>query len=48
MVSWFMYFSDQRITQDVDRFCDQLSQAMPDLVIAPLVVAFYTYQTTKK
>ncbi|XP_065919594.1 lysosomal cobalamin transporter ABCD4-like [Dysidea avara] len=38
---------DQRITQDVDRFCDQLSQAMPDLVIAPLVVAFYTYQTTK-
>jgi len=41
-------YSDQRITQDVDRFTDQLSQSMPDLVIAPIVIVYYTYQTTKK
>lgn len=49
VASNFMHvFRDQRITQDVDRFCNQLSQSMPDLVIAPLVVAYYTYQTAKK
>ena len=41
-------YRDQRITQDVDRFTDQLTQALPDLVIAPIVIAYYTYQTTKK
>ena len=41
-------YRDQRITQDVDRFTDQLSQSMPDLVIAPIVIVYYTYLNTKK
>ena len=44
----FCVCSDQRITQDVDQFTDQLTQALPDLVIAPIVIIYYTYQTTKK
>jgi ATP-binding cassette subfamily D (ALD) protein 4 len=36
---------DQRITQDVDRFCQQLQNIVPQLVISPFVIAYYTYET---
>ena len=36
---------DQRITQDVDRFCDEVSQALPKLVLQPFLIAYYSYRT---
>lgn len=39
---------DQRITQDVDLFCTQLSEVVPKLIIWPFIVAYYTYQTYVK
>ena len=39
-------FSDQRITQDVERFCDQFAnQILPKLILWPFIVAYYTYKT---
>ncbi|XP_029454299.1 ATP-binding cassette sub-family D member 4 isoform X2 [Rhinatrema bivittatum] len=35
---------DQRISQDVDRFCRQLSSMSSKLLIAPFTLAYYTYQ----
>ncbi|EDO39538.1 predicted protein [Nematostella vectensis] len=35
---------DQRITQDVDRFCKQFSQIISSLLISPFTIAYYTYQ----
>ncbi|XP_031556621.1 ATP-binding cassette sub-family D member 4-like [Actinia tenebrosa] len=35
---------DQRITQDVDRFCKQFSQIIASLIISPFTIAYYTYQ----
>ena len=36
---------DQRITQDVERFCQELQNIVPQLVISPFVIAYYTYET---
>ncbi len=36
---------DQRISQDVDRFCDEVSQALPKLMLQPFLVAYYSYRT---
>uniref|UniRef100_A0A8C5X0D2 ATP binding cassette subfamily D member 4 n=1 Tax=Malurus cyaneus samueli TaxID=2593467 RepID=A0A8C5X0D2_9PASS len=35
---------DQRISQDVERFCRQLSSMASKLVISPFTLAYYTYQ----
>ncbi|XP_077640156.1 lysosomal cobalamin transporter ABCD4 isoform X2 [Lonchura striata] len=35
---------DQRISQDVERFCRQLSSMVSKLVISPFTLAYYTYQ----
>ncbi|XP_072193770.1 lysosomal cobalamin transporter ABCD4 isoform X5 [Excalfactoria chinensis] len=35
---------DQRISQDVERFCKQLSSMASKLVISPFTLAYYTYQ----
>ncbi|NXA31746.1 ABCD4 protein, partial [Eudromia elegans] len=35
---------DQRISQDVERFCRQLSSMAGKLVISPFALAYYTYQ----
>ncbi|XP_063146166.1 lysosomal cobalamin transporter ABCD4 isoform X2 [Candoia aspera] len=35
---------DQRISQDVERFCKQLSSMASRLIIAPFTLAYYTYQ----
>ncbi|XP_057881835.1 lysosomal cobalamin transporter ABCD4 isoform X3 [Melospiza georgiana] len=35
---------DQRISQDVERFCRQLSSMAGKLVISPFTLAYYTYQ----
>ncbi|XP_016818971.1 lysosomal cobalamin transporter ABCD4 isoform X1 [Cricetulus griseus] len=35
---------DQRISQDVDRFCRQLSSMTSKLIISPFTLAYYTYQ----
>lgn len=35
---------DQRITQDIDRFCKQFSQIIASLIISPFTIAYYSYQ----
>ncbi|XP_026705704.1 ATP-binding cassette sub-family D member 4 isoform X2 [Athene cunicularia] len=35
---------DQRISQDVERFCRQLSSMASKLLISPFTLAYYTYQ----
>uniref|UniRef100_A0A8C7E1Z4 ATP binding cassette subfamily D member 4 n=2 Tax=Naja naja TaxID=35670 RepID=A0A8C7E1Z4_NAJNA len=35
---------DQRISQDVERFCKQLSSMASKLIISPFTLAYYTYQ----
>lgn len=35
---------DQRITQDVDKMCDQLTQVLPNLIVAPFTAVFYSYK----
>ncbi|XP_058018323.1 lysosomal cobalamin transporter ABCD4 isoform X1 [Ahaetulla prasina] len=35
---------DQRISQDVERFCKQLSSMASKLIISPFILAYYTYQ----
>ncbi|XP_069639999.1 lysosomal cobalamin transporter ABCD4 isoform X5 [Haliaeetus albicilla] len=35
---------DQRISQDVERFCRQLSSMARKLIISPFTLAYYTYQ----
>lgn len=35
---------DQRMTQDVDRFCKALADALPAALIAPFTTAYYNYQ----
>ncbi|KAI0222791.1 ATP-binding cassette sub-family D member 4 [Lamellibrachia satsuma] len=36
---------DQRITQDVDRTCNKLSEIVARLLISPFTIAYYVYQT---
>ncbi|XP_069714596.1 lysosomal cobalamin transporter ABCD4 isoform X2 [Phaenicophaeus curvirostris] len=35
---------DQRISQDVERFCKQLSSMASKVIISPFTLAYYTYQ----
>lgn len=35
---------DQRITQDIDKFSETLRQIVSNLIIAPLMVIYYTWQ----
>nr|XP_056707109.1 lysosomal cobalamin transporter ABCD4 [Euleptes europaea] len=35
---------DQRISQDVERFCKQLSSMASKVIVAPFTLAYYTYQ----
>ena len=42
---YLFFFSDQRITQDVNRFCEEVSQALPKLVLQPFLIAYYSYRT---
>ncbi|XP_004455204.2 lysosomal cobalamin transporter ABCD4 isoform X2 [Dasypus novemcinctus] len=35
---------DQRISQDVERFCRQLSSMASQLIVSPFTLAYYTYQ----
>ena len=39
------HFRDQRLTQDVDKFCQELKKVVPQVVIAPFVIVYYTYKT---
>lgn len=45
---WRPCFRDQRLTQDVDKFCQELKNVAPQVVIAPFVIAYYTYATYNK
>ncbi|XP_077496591.1 lysosomal cobalamin transporter ABCD4-like [Amblyomma americanum] len=36
---------DQRITQDVDRLCQVLSDIVPTLLISPFTIGYYSYQS---
>ncbi len=38
----FLSCRDQQITQDVDRFCNQISQLSPKIIIQPFLIAYYT------
>ncbi|XP_076097450.1 lysosomal cobalamin transporter ABCD4-like isoform X1 [Mytilus galloprovincialis] len=38
---------DQRITQDVDRFCYYLSTVFAPLIIAPFTIGYYLYKTVQ-
>ncbi|KAL3874416.1 hypothetical protein ACJMK2_037433 [Sinanodonta woodiana] len=38
---------DQRITQDVDKMCDNFSQIVAPLIISPFTIAYYIYQCSK-
>lgn len=41
-----LFFSDQRITQDVEKFCNNLgTQILPKLILWPFIVGYYTYKT---
>lgn len=40
----FVLSRDQRISQDVERFCRQLSSMASKLIISPFTLAYYTYQ----
>lgn len=35
---------DQRITQDIDKFAETLRQIVTNLIIAPVMVVYYTYK----
>nr|XP_028707503.1 ATP-binding cassette sub-family D member 4 isoform X3 [Macaca mulatta] len=35
---------DQRISQDVERFCRQLSSMASKLIVSPFILVYYTYQ----
>eukprot|EP00118_Oscarella_pearsei_P015405 m.138957 g.138957 ORF g.138957 m.138957 type:complete len:91 (+) comp38260_c0_seq46:455-727(+) len=40
---------DQRIAQDVDRFCDNFcNQLAAQFIVTPFVVAYYTYRCWKR
>lgn len=39
------FHRDQRITQDVDRFCNETSQVLPKIILQPFLIAYYTYRT---
>lgn len=41
---FFYKFRDQRITQDIDKFAETLSQIVTKLIIAPVMVIYYTYK----
>ena len=47
LLSFFCTVSsrDQRITQDVERFCDEVSQALPKLILQPFLIGYYSYKT---
>ncbi|EDV19259.1 uncharacterized protein TRIADDRAFT_33837, partial [Trichoplax adhaerens] len=36
---------DQRISQDVDRFCQKMSTIIPKIIVSVFVISYYTYQT---
>lgn len=40
----FKFSRDQRITQDIDKFADTLRQIVSQLIIAPIMVLYYTWQ----
>ena len=39
---------DQRMTQDVDKFCDQMTQVLPNVILSPAIIAYYTYKTFQR
>ncbi|KAG1654109.1 ATP-binding cassette sub-family D member 4 [Nymphon striatum] len=36
---------DQRITQDIDKMCDRMSNIFVKIIISPLTISYYTYKT---
>lgn len=38
---------DQRMTQDVDRFCQKIAEALPSALVSPFTTIYYTYQSSK-
>ena len=39
---------DQRMTQDVDKWCDQLTQVLPNIILSPGIIAYYSYKTFQR
>lgn len=42
--SCYTYFSDQRITQDIDKLAETLRELVENLIISPLSIGFYTWK----
>ena len=41
--------SDQRITQDVERWCRELTdQVLMKIILSPFVIAYYSYKTYQR
>ncbi|RHZ76136.1 hypothetical protein Glove_203g47 [Diversispora epigaea] len=38
---------DQRIAQDIDKFAAKLREIMEEVLVSPVLIAYYTYQTWK-
>ena len=43
MLRWSVCCRDQRISQDVERLCKQMSTMASRLVVSPFILAYYTY-----
>lgn len=44
----FLPVRDQRITQDLDRMCDNFSQIFAPIIIAPFTIAYYLYKSVER
>lgn len=41
--TWFVVHRDQRISQDAERLCKQMSSMASRLIISPFTLAYYTF-----
>jgi len=41
---FFPIFSDQRMTQDIDKFCSTYCEILPRIIVSPFVIGYYCYQ----
>ena len=43
MQNFLISFRDQRITQDVERFCETFRKVIIVVVVSPFTITYYTY-----
>lgn len=47
IVIHFYHRRDQRIAQDVDKFADKLREIGEEILVSPILIAYYTFQNWK-